>query len=265
MMMKSFKTLLIVFCAALLLSGCVQTDIGINFQDQTHGQILQKIQLSERIASLNSNVVDDWIQSLKRRVRRVNGYTKRVSNRELVVTIPFNNSADLEQKFNTFFNPIESKNNRKADELESELPQFSSHLSQTQNNWIFVLRNHLSLELDLKSLALVSTSDQVLINSGEILDLQFSLNTPWGAKIIDPQFDQDFTEALAVSENLDGKQIVWTLKPGEINKLEAIFWVPSPVGIGTILIILFIYLGFSLKYRLLPKTGIRKTAAPTEA
>ncbi|WAK73923.1 DUF3153 domain-containing protein [Arthrospira sp. PCC 9108] len=50
------------------------------------------------------------------------------------------------------------------------------------------------------------------------------------------------------------KLVVWTLQPGEINRLEAIFWVPSPVGIGTAIIVLFAYFGFLLKYRLLSPT-----------
>ncbi|MEL7036046.1 MAG: DUF3153 domain-containing protein [Cyanobacteria bacterium J06592_8] len=262
--MKTIRTLFIVFLTSILLSGCVQYDVGIEFNNQTHGTIQQKIILSERLTGFSSEAINEWLTSLKRRVRQVQGKTKRVSDREILVTIPFYSGEDLEQKFEKFYNPTQTKNRKYKDKLEDNLPQFSSDLDIQQNNLIFVLRNHLSLELDLRSLALLTTQEQVLINSGDLLELQFSLNTPWGAKLIEPTaISEAALTALTVTSKQDG-QLVWTLKPGEINHLEAIFWIPSPVGIGTVLIVLFTYLGYALKYTLLPKIGTRKKTASAE-
>ncbi|ERT08723.1 hypothetical protein M595_1294 [Lyngbya aestuarii BL J] len=263
--MKTIRTLFIVFLTCLLLTGCVQYDVGIEFDSQTHGTIQQTIQLSERLTGFSRDAVNEWVRSLKRRVRGVQGRTQRVSDREILVTIPFNNGADLEEKFEQFFNPINPDQKRKfKDQLEDNLPQFSSNLDLTQNNFIFVLRNHLSLELDLRSLALLTTQKQVLMGSGELLELQFSLNTPWGAKLIEPDgINPDSPKPLAVTSKQNGK-LVWTLKPGEVNQLEALFWIPSPVGIGAVVIVLLTYFGYTLKYTLLPKMRIRQKTAQAE-
>lgn len=262
--MKTIRTLFIVFLSCLLLTGCVQYDVGIEFDSQTHGTIRQKIQLSERLTGFSRNATDEWLRSLKRRVRGVRGRTRRVSDREILVTIPFNNGADLEEKFERFFNPIDPKTNRKyKGRIEDNLPQFSSNLDLKQNNFVFVLKNHLSLELDLRSLALLTTKERVLINSGDLLALQFSLNTPWGAKLIEPTTPEETSNSLTVTSKQNG-QLVWTLKPGEVNQLEAVFWIPSPVGIGAVVIVLLTYFGYTLKYTLLPKTNIRKKTARAE-
>jgi hypothetical protein len=263
--MKTIRTLFIVFLSCLFLSGCVKYDVGIEFDSQTHGTIQQTIQLSERLTGFSQDAVNEWVRSLKRRVRGVQGRTQQISDREILVTIPFHNGADLEQKFEQFFNPLDPEKKKKfKDKLEDNLPQFSSNLDLTQNNFVFVLRNHLKLELDLRSLALLTTQNQVLINSGDLLELQFSLNTPWGAKLIEPDgINPDNPKPLAVTSKQNGQR-VWTLKPGEVNQLEAVFWIPSPVGIGAVVIVLLTYFGYTLKYTLFPKLNSRKKTAPAE-
>ena len=103
-MMKIIKPFLIVFCALFLLSGCVRYDVGVNFQDQTHGQIVQKIQLAERLTSFNRDVINEWVSTLERRVKQLKGRTQKLSKQEILVTLPFYNGKDLEDKFNHFFN-----------------------------------------------------------------------------------------------------------------------------------------------------------------
>ncbi|NET17404.1 MAG: DUF3153 domain-containing protein, partial [Okeania sp. SIO1H6] len=75
--------------------------------------------------------------------------------------------------------------------------------------------------------------------------------TPWGFSNIQA------TENDAITY-LSDRQIVWKLNPGESNSLDVVFWIPSPIGIGTILIGLFVYLGIALKYQVLPGLGIIK-------
>lgn len=177
-MIKIIKQLSIVFCAIFLLSGCVRYDVGVAFQDQTHGQIVQKIQLGEQLTKFSHDVVDEWISSLEKRVKQLKGKTKLLSKQEILVTIPFNNGQDLETKFNQFFNPAEFNNKKSQKKPDIEIPQFSANLNLKQNNWFFALRNYLNLELDLRSLSLLSTSENVLISSGNLLELEFVLNTP---------------------------------------------------------------------------------------
>jgi len=82
---------------------------------------------------------------------KLQGKTKRLSNQEVTVTIPFNNG-ELEAKFNEFFNPT-SKKNSEATSKATELPNIDSQMSLTQNNLLFLLRNRLSYAIRFASLA----------------------------------------------------------------------------------------------------------------
>lgn len=252
---KNFFFLLpLVFCLLNLVTGCVQYDVGVNFESQTRGEIVQHIKLGERLTSFSSETVGDWLKSVERRVRLLDGKTKRLSQTEVLVRIPFNNGAELQDKFNQFYNPIaQTAKSRVASPLETDLPKFESHLSVKQNNLLLVLRNRLSLELDLRSLSLLSSNGSLLLSPGGLLELDFSLNTPWGAKSI-----ETVAGALVPESYQQGKQLVWKLKPGEVNYLEAIFWIPSPVGIGALIIALFVAAGIALKYQILPALLIGK-------
>jgi hypothetical protein len=61
--------------------------------------------------------------------------------------------------------------------------------------------------------------------------------------------------------NLEGNQLTWKLQPGKQNHLEAIFWIPSPIGIGAVAIAILVGIGFWLKYQLLPFLGFGKKKA----
>ncbi|MBE9185789.1 DUF3153 domain-containing protein [Microcoleus sp. LEGE 07076] len=237
-----------------LVTGCVQYDVGVNFDSQTHGQIVQHIKLGERLTSFSSETVGKWLKSVEQRVRLLDGKTKRLSEREVLVTIPFNNGAELEDKFNQFYNPIaQTAKSSVASPLQTDLPKFEAHLNINQNNLLLVLRNRLSLELDLRALSLLSSNGSLLLSPGELLELDFSLNTPWGAESI-----ETVAGALVPESYREGKQLLWKLKPGEVNYLEATFWIPSPVGIGALIIALFVLAGLALKYQVLPALSIGK-------
>ncbi|MBE9120302.1 DUF3153 domain-containing protein [Tychonema sp. LEGE 07199] len=250
-----FFLLPFVFCLLTLVTGCVQYDVGVNFQSQTRGEIVQHIKLGEKLTSFSSETVGDWLNSVEQRVKLLNGKTKRLSETEVRVTIPFNNGTELQNKFNKFYNPIAqtTKNHPVASKLETDLPKFESHMDVKQNNLLLVLRNRLSLELDLRSLSLLSSNGSLLLSPGGLLELEFSLNTPWGAESM-----ETVAGALVPEIYREGKQLVWKLKPGEINYLEATFWIPSPVGIGALIIALFVAAGVALKYQILPGLGIGK-------
>lgn len=251
-MIKGLRTALIVILAAIALSGCVQYDLGVQFQDQTHGQITQQIQLSEQFTNLSHDVIEEWTQSIERRVDNLGGKTEYLSNQDLQISIPFYNGAELEQKFNQFFNPIEPEPSTLVQVPLAEVPQLSSNLNLTQQNLIFALRNRLNLDLDLRSLALEVTDNNIVIDPEGLIDLDFNLITPWGAHIIQSDSEADASSPLVVLGKQEGKQLIWQLEPGQINHIEAIFWVPSFVGIGSAGIILFISLGYFVRYRLFP-------------
>ncbi|OCQ96663.1 hypothetical protein BCD67_16280 [Oscillatoriales cyanobacterium USR001] len=239
----------LIFCLLTMLGGCVNYDVGVNFDSQTHGEIVQHIKLGERLTSFSGETAKEWLDSIDQRVRLLQGRTKRISESELAVRIPFNNGKELEQKFNKFFNPVEDKNAQAVSVLEAELPKFKCHLSVKQNNLVFFLRNTIALDLDLRSLSLVSSSGSVLISPGPLLGLDFSLRTPWGADNIENVADA-ITPSIAPENRL-----VWQLKPGEVNHLEAVFWLPSPVGIGAAIIGLLVWAGIYLKYQFFPGIG----------
>ena len=241
--------------ASLLLSGCVQYDVGVNFDNPNHGEIVQHIKLGERLASFSGDSTQEWLNSIERRARQLQGKTNRLSNQEITVTIPFNNGAELEAKFNEFFNPGGNKNSSLATSTAPQLPNVDSKLSLNQNNLLLLLRNRLSYDLDLRSLSdLMSTNTNLLFSTDEILQLEFSLNTPWGGRSVETSDNSIHPESYH-----KGRQLVWKLRLGELNHLEAVFWLPSPLGIGTVLIALFVAGGIYLRYNFMPDPTIQPT------
>ncbi|MBN3951981.1 MAG: DUF3153 domain-containing protein [Nostoc sp. NMS7] len=241
----------VVLLTSLLLSGCVKYDVGVNFDNSNSGEVVQHIKLGERLTSFSGDSVYEWLHSIERRTRQLQGKVQRVSPEEIIVTIPFSSGRELQEKFNEFFN---SRANQTSETVQSksdsELPKIESNVLLEQNNFLLLVRNRLIYDLDLRSLSLIASKGNVLANAGSILNLEFSLKTPWGAKNI-----QQTETAIAPEKN--GNQLVWKLQPGELNHIEAVFWLPSPLGIGGLFIILFVWGGLYLRYNFMPDPRIQ--------
>lgn len=252
------RVLWVILLPALLLSGCVQYNVGVNFEGQHHGVIVQHIKLGEQLTSFSHEQAQEWLKSIEQRARQLDGKTKRVSDQEVTVKIPFSNGTELESKFNRFFYPgATQKSATKAGE-PMDLPTLDSKFNLNQGNWFLVQRNHLSYDLDLRSLGVLSSKGNVIVSPSSLLDLQFSLETPWGARSVNQG-----ENAIRPAVYADGHQLVWKLQPGQMNHLEAVFWLPSPLGVGTVAIVLLVLGGFYLKYKALPWTMTQSAASPT--
>ena len=228
---------------SFLLSSCVKYDASINFNRPSHGEIVQHIKLG-RLTSFSGDAATQWLNSIEQNAKHLQGKVKRLSAEEITVTIPFDNGAELEQKFNQFFSPVESVAATKAPE---ELPTIDSKLDLVQNNLLLLLRNHLSYDLDLRSLSLIANNSNVLVSPSSVFDLEFSLNTPWGGRSIEKSANSIHPETFS-----NGRQILWKLQPGQLNHIEVVFWMPDFLGIGTVFICLFVALGIFLRYSFMP-------------
>ncbi|MBV6625026.1 MAG: DUF3153 domain-containing protein [Rivularia sp. (in: Bacteria)] len=255
---KRIRLVCILLLASLLLSGCVDYDLGINLNNANYGKFVQHIKLGEKLTSFSGDAVYEWLDSIERRARELDGKAKRISEEEVIVTIPFSNGRELQRKYNVFFNSRDNaKSGTKKADSESELPKIDSNLFLKQSNFLLLVRNQLIYDLDLRSLGLISSKGNVLTNTGSILDLEFSLNTPWGASSIEKTED-------SIEPQKNNKQLSWKLKPGQLNHIEAVFWLPSPVGIGTLFIVLFVALGFYLRYSFMPDPKIQFSTTSSE-
>ena len=232
-----------VIFASLLLSGCVKYDLGVNFNSTNNGELVQHIQLSEKITIFSSDYLSQWLKTLENRARTLAGSIERVSPVEIVVKIPFTSAKELQEKVTGFFNTRTSE-----DSDGSEISNITSTLVAEDTNFFLLSRNHLVYDLDLRSLAMLTTKDD-----SSIVNLDFSLQTPWGIKNIDNSEN-------AIQPEKHDNQLIWTIKPGTINHIDVVFWLPNFLGIGTLLIIGFVWLGLYLRYTFLPNTGIELTA-----
>lgn len=255
---KRIRLVCILLLASLLLSGCVDYDLGVKINNANYGKFVQHIKLGEKLTSFSGDAVYEWLDSIERRARELDGKAKRISQEEVLVTIPFSNGRELQRKYNTFFNSRNDyKSRSKKAESESELPKIESNLQLKQSNFLLLVRNQLIYDLDLRSLGLISSKGNALTNTGSIIDLEFSLNTPWGASSIEKTED-------AIEPLRNNNQLSWKLKSGQLNHVEAVFWLPSPMGIGTLLIALFVGLGFFLRYSFMPDPKVQFSAASSE-
>lgn len=237
------RRLAIVGCCimAIVLSGCVKYDTGINFSSLNSGEIVEHIQVSEQLNSFSHNSVGAWLATIEQRTKQAQGRIERISDREFKITIPFNNVRDLANRINLYFASAIGSNPAK--------PKFSGHLSIEQNNFLVVVRNHLIYEIDLRSLIVKSEQQTAQVPSKNLVDLNFSLQSPWG---VSSRNGENNIVGIKVSNS---NQINWKLPPGQIDRIEAVFWLPNELGIGTIAIGIISLIGYYLKYRQLPGTS----------
>ncbi|MDX2244097.1 MAG: DUF3153 domain-containing protein [Leptolyngbyaceae cyanobacterium bins.302] len=251
-MINPKKIWVLVAIVAIVLAGCVKSDVGVQFDSPNRGEIVQQIQFDERLQRLSGDSLLQWIRAVERRVSEVGGSAQKAADQTLTIKIPFTNSDELEQKFNQFF---ESVFNQEQLVRGVSLPAIASHLTVTHSNFLLLEREHLTYAVDLRSLGVLSSSGDVLISPASLIRLQFQLKTPWGARSVGK-------ESSLRPRSLQGsKTLIWSLTPGEQNTIEAVFWMPNPIGIGTLLILLLVFLGRFLKYPQLEvrsqPTGIR--------
>lgn len=240
------KKILLCLCLILCLTGCVRYDVGVSFPQANSGTIIQHIKLGEQLTSFSEVEGNAWLNSIEKRALNLHGKTKRISPEELVITIPFNNGKDLVNKFNDFFVPqINSKQLKKVNKNDSaNLLELEAKMSIKQSNLLVLERNVLDFNADLRPLGVISNEGNIIISSGDLINIQLQLNFPWGAKIM--------SNESAKWEKDDLNQYNIQLEAGQINQLTAIFWIPNYIGLGTIAIALFILAGFYLKYQKLP-------------
>jgi Protein of unknown function (DUF3153) len=231
------RQLTILFCTiAIALSGCVKYDAGVKFSSLNYGEIVEHIQLGEQLNSFSQAAVQKWVASIEARTKQADGKIERISDREFKVVIPFYNAQELVAKIDRYFNP--SQNN------SADRSKFNAQMQIKQSNFLLVVRNHLIYDIDLRSLAIGSSDPKVSEAANNFVDLNFTIQSPWGVK------SSDLPGSLVGMEKVgNNRKMDWQLKPGELNHLDAIFWLPNPLGIGAILIILISGGGYYLKYR----------------
>ncbi len=219
----------------ILLAGCVDYEIGVQFNSPSHGMITQRLAISERLQNLSQATVQQWLKAVEQQARSVGGTVKRLPDQGLQITIPFRDGSDLEQKFNQFFQP-----QGKAASALSNFPPISSHLSLQRNNFLLLERTRLAYVIDLRSLGVASSSGNLLFSPGTLLGLTFHLSTPWKAKVLSPQPSSTVQQRSG--------DLTWKLLPGVENQLDVVFWMPNWLGIGTVVIIVLVGFGYYLRY-----------------
>jgi len=252
--------LAIILLCYLAISGCVQYDVGVNFAGPHQGVLVQHIRLEEELSGLGGKQAHQWLKSVEARVASLSGQIKRSSPQEITVQIPFNSGQELVEKFNAFFQSSQVSSSKQKN--QETLPDLDLRFDLQQSNFLLLQRNHLQLDLDLRSLGLVSPEGEVIINPGSLFELEFSLESPWGARNITKVAKTDKAIAPIVSSivssivspivSQNGHKLTWQLLPAQLNHLEAVFWLPSPIGLGAVVIMLLTLAGFYGKYRQLP-------------
>lgn len=244
------RCVLVCFCM-LGLSGCVQSEVGIHFDNPYRGELSQRIHLSNQGAGMSKNQ-QQWLEGLIRQAQQLDGRVQQVnSGQDWVIRIPFNTADNLQERFNQLFSylnpaaPAPAPQTSPASTPSSgnlTLPAIASHLEIHQNNFLLFLRSHLTYDIDLQSLGVASLGDGFAAPNG-LVDLTFHLETPGGARGITRTPDQ-----LAPTQTTP-QSLTWQLQPGRNNHLEATFWMLNPLGAGTVIIIALVAFGLYWQQR----------------
>lgn len=235
----------LILCLLTFLTGCVDYDVGVNFDSPYEGTIVQHIQISEQLTSLNQSETQQWLNSIKERAYQLRGKIDRISSQEMAVTIPFTNGTELIEKFNQFFYGDSVATFSSSSQNSTEIENVASKMSLQQSNLLLVERTHIDLFIDLRGLGAIANQGKIKVTPDSLAELTFQINAAWIARSLKG------SNLLNPTKDTPGK-IIWQLQPGQLNHIEAVVWLPSPVGIGTIIIMVLMIAGYYLKYKHFP-------------
>ena len=149
------------------------------------------------------------LNRIQQQTRSVEGHYQARSPQDVIVTIPFHSAKELESKFNRFF-AVSAK--------QDELPPVLSKLQVTQRNALLFEQDRLVFDLDLSTLGLKGAEG--FADPGQLFNLGLTVN---------------------------GK--TWPLKAGQKNHIDTDFWLPMPLGWGTLLIVGLVVGGMAVRHR----------------
>lgn len=219
----------VLIASVLLLTGCLQYDLDLQFDSQTQGQWVQQVHWQGGKVAPSAELAT-WLQGLTERTESVGGQLRFIHDETLEIAIPFYNGRDLEARFNQFF--------AEADDLTPfTLPggeSIQAQLSLMQGNWLLAIYNHIRLQVDLTNVPDLTNVAFPLLQNTQLLRGNIRITSPWGARSLPS------TETLAAPQ--------WSLVAGQVNEIDADFWVPSPIGIGAAAIALISAAGYGFKY-----------------
>ncbi|MBD2107821.1 DUF3153 domain-containing protein [Nodosilinea sp. FACHB-13] len=234
----------------LLLSGCLRYDLTLRFDHQSHGQISQTIDLSDRGAALAQPTLEPWLDDLKVRSRPLGGQLSQ-NSQTVTLTVPFGTAADLGDRFQQLFASAADPDIESIPAEEPSPPDRPTYLQLPgwepvpftlaidQTNWLLASRTHLTYTLDLSQLP---PNQDDSADLAPWADLHFRLQVLWGlsqlAPTATPPTQQDATGA------------TWQLEPGQINSIDATFWLPNAIALGTLGITALVLAGYGLRYRI---------------
>jgi len=258
------------------LGGCGRYELGIQFDSQTAGTIVQHLSLDRDLWVLSPRLGEQWFSQIQSQWQapalghpapnltlefpgspgkppdppkppKLQGIQHQEPG-EIFWRLPFYGTRDLVQKFNQLFDrPLDRPQSREP--WRGALPEVSARLELDQDNRGLALRNHLHLTLNLGALGgrpwdpsenlageqpqeptIGGLGDWPLTQAG--MAVAFGLQTPWGLDwaAIDPPIPPQIT----------GTTWIWELPLQDDIHLEAVFWVPSPIGLSALAITLLI-------------------------
>lgn len=254
---------------AFATTGCVRYELGLRFNWMGGGEITQDLSWDSLLTGLANElevgVTDQLIAEVERRAENVDGSLTRISDSHVRVTIPFDRYSELEEKVELFinepwvmlpdtqssvlppvplqlataeteFSPLVAKKIVSDYELFSDYslrsdgPEAiaqatvapSSELDIDRQNFILLDRYALTYNLDLRGVAVDVPGGLFSVSIDRLLDLQFSLETPLRPSASNATFQQ-------------GNRLSWDLETGRVNRLEAVFWLPSWIALMTLL------------------------------
>jgi hypothetical protein len=181
---------------------------------------VQTLHLGEQF--LTRLAAQSWLEDLERETKHLGGQVYHPDLGTMVLALPFHNGKDLVKKFNQVLKP--------------------AHLALRQNNFLWVVHNHLKCDLDLRSLSPYQT-DELDLHPDKAVEIDFELHIPWGIYVPNPVPQPTLVVPTAVK---------WTLPTDRLNHIEAIFWLPNFLGLGTTGIILLALLGDFLRHQIFP-------------
>lgn len=243
--------LLVLLALPLVLSGCLRYDLTLRFDHHAHGEIQQTIALSDRGAALAQPTLAPWLEELKVRSRPLGGQLTQAPQ-TITLTVPFGTAADLGDRFQQLFatatspalEPSSGESTSSGDSSTYlHLPGWDPvpfALAISQTNWLLASRTHLTYTLDLRQLP--ANRDNSTEPAPSWADLRFRLQVPWGLAELSP------TATPPTQQDPTGA--TWQLELGEITAIDAAFWLPNAIALGTLGIVALVLAGYGLRYRL---------------